>query len=58
MPLSALTDEALEDLATRVVEVERARRFAAPCKRGRVISLDRYRTLRAKIEGSTSVPRE
>jgi hypothetical protein len=43
--LSALTDIALEDLATRVAADEYARRFVARRDReGRVISLDRYRS--------------
>lgn len=42
--LSALTDEALEDLAARMVEGERARRFAATRERGCVIYLDRHRS--------------
>jgi hypothetical protein len=46
--LSALTDGALEDLATQVVASERAprfdqNRFAAKRQRGCVIFLDQYR---------------
>jgi hypothetical protein len=41
--LSALTDAALEDLATRVVAGEHVRRFGAKREHGRVIFLDRYR---------------
>jgi hypothetical protein len=45
--LSALTDAALEDLASRVAADEYARRFVARREReGRVISLDRYRSQR------------
>jgi hypothetical protein len=45
--LSALTDAALEDLATRVAADEYARRFVARREReGRVIFLDRYRSQR------------
>jgi|HubBroStandDraft_6_1064221.scaffolds.fasta_scaffold959193_2 hypothetical protein len=46
--LSALTDAAIEDLATRVVSDEHARRFLATKREygreGRVIYLDQYRT--------------
>ena len=41
--LSALTDAAIEDLATRAVEDKRARRFTAKRESGSVIFLDQHR---------------
>jgi hypothetical protein len=51
--LSALTDAAIEDLATRVAADEQARRFAARREReSRIISLDRYRSQHKNICGT------
>jgi hypothetical protein len=41
--LSALTDAAIEDLARRLIEGERARRLTATQERSRVINLEQYR---------------